>query len=230
SARTFSLHNLGRHKESGFDLCDDVHCQVYGGLDAEALKSNKAVDMTAGEVLVYKNKLAEVFYHSTCGGYTANVLNVWNGSRRIDYLSGRRCGFCKNSSHYNWDIFLSFKELEKMFTKKGYSVKPIQKAKISSFTRSGRVKKIVFMYKGGTLSLKGTEFRALAGYFKLKSTMFKIYNKKDGIKIIGHGFGHGVGLCQTGAKTMAGKRYSYKSILEYYYPGTEIKSWDKISD
>ena len=39
----------------------------------------------------------------------------------------------------------------------------------------------------------------------------------------GSGNGHGVGMSQLGAKRMAELGFSYKDILAFYYPGTEIK-------
>ena len=46
--------------------------------------------------------------------------------------------------------------------------------------------------------------------------------------LTGNGAGHGVGLCQWGAKEMAELGYPYQSILRYYYPGTEILPRDQV--
>ena len=42
------------------------------------------------------------------------------------------------------------------------------------------------------------------------------------VRLNGNGWGHGVGLCQIGAAVMASEGYTYKEILEHYYPGTEV--------
>ena len=45
----------------------------------------------------------------------------------------------------------------------------------------------------------------------------------DEVVLRGHGWGHGVGLCQIGAAVMAAKGYDYKQILQHYYPGTDVE-------
>lgn len=85
-ARNQAMAKLGRHKEDGFDLCDDVHCQVYAGVSRETQTARKAVDSTRGEVLVYKGKVIDAVYHSSCGGHTQD--NIWIGGD-IPYLRGR---------------------------------------------------------------------------------------------------------------------------------------------
>ncbi|MFH0807909.1 MAG: stage II sporulation protein SpoIID, partial [Elusimicrobiota bacterium] len=41
------------------------------------------------------------------------------------------------------------------------------------------------------------------------------------------GWGHGVGMCQWGAKGMADKGYDYKEIVAHYYPSTKIEKWEE---
>jgi len=84
-ARTYTLTHLGKHKEEGFDLCSTVHCQVYGGLNTETITTNQAVRETTHKMVFYGDNLADTVYHSTCGGLTANVENVWQ-LPPVDYL------------------------------------------------------------------------------------------------------------------------------------------------
>ncbi len=57
----------------------------------------------------------------------------------------------------------------------------------------------------------------------LKSLRFRILQQKDGMVLFsGNGFGHGVGLCQYGAKSMALKKGAYQSILKKYYRNTQM--------
>lgn len=44
----------------------------------------------------------------------------------------------------------------------------------------------------------------------------------DSIKLVGRGYGHGVGLCQEGAMVMADKGFNYKQIIDFYYTGVVI--------
>ncbi|MGQ9496106.1 MAG: SpoIID/LytB domain-containing protein [Thermoanaerobaculaceae bacterium] len=89
-ARTYALANLGRHRQSGYDLCSKEHCQVYGGADAEEPLASKAVEATRGLVLTFAGRPAEVYFHSTCGGHTEAAEGVLT-STPLPYLGGVAC-------------------------------------------------------------------------------------------------------------------------------------------
>ncbi|MBO4779722.1 MAG: SpoIID/LytB domain-containing protein [Selenomonadaceae bacterium] len=76
AARTFALKNRGRHVKEGFDVCDSTHCQVYIGVAAYD-SVDKAIDETHGEVLTFKEKLADTNFHTDSGGMTEDVGDVW---------------------------------------------------------------------------------------------------------------------------------------------------------
>lgn len=90
AARTYALANLGRHRQSGYDLCSKEHCQVYGGADAEEPLASEAVEATRGLVLTFVGRPAEVFFHSTCGGHTEAAEEVLT-STPLPYLGGVPC-------------------------------------------------------------------------------------------------------------------------------------------
>ena len=94
AARTYAIKNMGLNRALGFDLCDTPKCQVYGGLSAEHAESNRAVEETTGEVAVYKNKLINALYTSTCGGMTEDVENVFEGQSQA-YLKSTECSYEK---------------------------------------------------------------------------------------------------------------------------------------
>ncbi len=88
AARTRVLSTMGsRHAGDPFDVCDDTHCQVYGGTGNETENSNLAVAETEGLVVTYKNKLCDTVYSGMCGGHTENAENVWPGNP-TPYLRG----------------------------------------------------------------------------------------------------------------------------------------------
>ncbi len=88
-ARTYALKNLGKHQAEGFNLCNDVHCQVYGGLDREHPNGIRAVRETAGEILTWSGQPIDSVFHASCGGYTEDVANVWAGE--VPYLKAVSC-------------------------------------------------------------------------------------------------------------------------------------------
>jgi stage II sporulation protein D len=75
---------------AGYDQFDDSRSQVYGGVGAEAAKSNQAVDATAGQVVMYAGKIAQTFFFSTSGGHTENneFSSLGFGQPAIPYLRG----------------------------------------------------------------------------------------------------------------------------------------------
>jgi stage II sporulation protein D len=79
----------------------------------------------------------------------------------------------------------------------------------------------------GSDFLRGEDFRLAIDSTGniIKSASFELVDAGDKLQFInGRGYGHGVGLCQYGAEAMARKGCSAAEILEYYYPGSKIKS------
>ncbi|HEY9071909.1 MAG TPA: SpoIID/LytB domain-containing protein [Candidatus Ozemobacteraceae bacterium] len=85
AARSYALRNHLRHSMNGFDLCDEVHCQVYRGVRTETAASSKAVHRTAGWVLTYNSYMANTVYHANCGGNLVSSQKVWKGAA-VPYL------------------------------------------------------------------------------------------------------------------------------------------------
>ncbi len=88
AARTVMLKKMGvAHQFEEFDVCDEDHCQVYGGMSAETAQTNKAVAATHGLLLKYQDELCNTVFSAVCGGHTENSAQVWNGEE-IPYLQG----------------------------------------------------------------------------------------------------------------------------------------------
>ena len=94
AARTYAMKNLGMNDDLGFDLCDTPKSQYYKGMNAEHPLSNKAVELTQGEVALYKGKLIDALYTSTCGGMTENVEEIFWGPP-LPYLKSTECVYEK---------------------------------------------------------------------------------------------------------------------------------------
>lgn len=223
-SRTYALKNIGRHSKEGFDVCSSVHCQVYGGASYEAEKCNQAIYDTSGQVLFYKDNLAQTFFHACCGGHTEDPKYVWQWETDTPpYLKGKKDSYCKNSPHQNWTTTLEEKFIREKLIKAGYKVGNIKKISASGKTPGEAAKQIIIKHSKGKLKLNSYTFRLAIDAFKIKSTEIsdiKYKNKKFIFK--GKGWGHKIGLCQWGAKVMGDKKISYKKILEFYYPKTNI--------
>ncbi|MBU1598713.1 SpoIID/LytB domain-containing protein [bacterium] len=212
-ARTYALVNK-KHKNEGFDLCSDVHCQVYGGLEAEDKIAILACSATSGEILLLNEEFAPVYYHACCGGLISDIRDVW-GPPGLAYLKSKVCPYCRPSPHYNWQCKLSYANIaEKLNIKK-----------VTKVERAGqdRAREIIVHHEGRREAITANKFRNLFGSNLIKSTYFEIEETWDGIRLIGKGWGHGVGLCQWGAKGMASQGADYEEILSFYFPGCLIK-------
>ena len=234
-ARTYALKKIN-NGNSLFDIFADTRDQVYGGEFAEQSLSNKAVDETEGIILLYNNEPATVYYHSTCGGVSESVENVFP-QLPLPYLISIKDGtdpYCKISPLYEWEEVYSESQLidqlynAGLIDKKSYSIEEI---KVISRFESGRVHDLQILLSGKEgnkeLHLYGNDIRSQIRTQKngrmLWSTLFTIERKSDGdIVFKGKGYGHGVGLCQWGAIGQSQNGIDYKRILEHYFPGTEL--------
>ena len=93
--------------------------------------------------------------------------------------------------------------------------------KILEYTESTRVKTVKF----GNHEISGVEARTLFG---LKSTNFEISRDGNNIKFSVKGYGHGVGMSQTGADSMAKNGSRAEEIIKHFYTGVEITEVNKL--
>ncbi len=219
AARTFTLSRMGSSANAEFDVEANTNSQVYRGMDSEREATNQAVEGTAHLAATYQGRFISAFYHSNCGGHTADVRNVWGND--IVYLKGVACGFCDDSPHYNWSLTLSLKEITNLLSQR--NIEFIRSIEVMGRLPDNRVLSLEIVHGGGKEIMKAPAFRMLLGPERLKSTNFEITPNAKSLVFKGKGWGHGVGLCQEGAYGMARAGYGFSEILEYYYPGIEIK-------
>ncbi|MDH5661397.1 MAG: SpoIID/LytB domain-containing protein [Elusimicrobiota bacterium] len=225
-SRTYVMKNLGKYDKEGFDLSATITSQVYGGGEAEDPRTSRAVDLTRGEVITYKGELIKSFFHSNCGGHTEDVTNAWEGEEQFSYLKGRACYFCKKTHQYYWEKTIKKKMLQQKLNENGYDVGEIEKIKILGRSSSGRVTYLKIFHQRDRLKIRASTFRMVMGPNLIKSTLFAMEHMGNRIKFYGRGWGHGVGMCQWGAKGMAERGANYREILRYYYPATRIEKWE----
>ncbi|MCD4813539.1 SpoIID/LytB domain-containing protein [bacterium] len=233
-ARTWALKNLKRHNRYGYDYCDGPHCQVYKGRKQVSRRAEQAVKMTLGEVITYNHRLAEAFYHSTCGGNTVYVDEVW-ANRRIPYLMrvedrwkpGNR-PYCSQSPYAQWRVRLSLRRVERALVKAKIIAKQekLITASVDFINRSGRVLKVRIKTDEQEVFMTGYQFRRAInrefGRRKMFSDFYRLETDGNQFRAVGNGLGHGVGLCQWGARGMAQHGFGYAEILLHYFNGTQL--------
>ncbi len=217
AARTFALFQGLRAPKAPFFLKSDVSSQVYGGKTNEHNRTSLAVDLTQGEILTYSGGVFPTFFHSSSGGSTTDAAEVWN-IRSHPSLRGVKSKFVESSKYASWERKVSYKEIKELLEKDKTPVGDIIRVEAVDRDRSGRLRKVNIIHSQGNKVMKASEFRRIIGYKKLLSTLITFDNQREGLQIKGRGWGHGVGLSQWGAKTMADESYSYNKILEYFYP------------
>lgn len=221
-SRTYALFKIIENHDESFSVSNDVISQVYGGAGLEKESTNRAIEATRGEVLVYQGKIFPAFFHSTCGGQTTRAENVWPIQPHA-VLRGVKCGFCAESPHYRWKAEFSELEIQNALKKLGYSVSGIQKIILGNQDESGRARFFMVEYPTGKLKIQAGDLRMALSPKKFKSVLIQRISRSGGMFVFtGHGWGHGVGLCQYGAKQLGELGYTYKQILDFYYPGAEI--------
>jgi stage II sporulation protein D len=227
-ARTYALFQRESKDSEVYDVTGTVLSQVYGGKKAEKLRTNRSVRDTSGLVLTYNGKIFPAFYHSTCGGLTENGYVM--GKFDIAPLKGGvRCSFCSESPFFRWQRRVTKEDLAWAVKKSGRdSIWPVENLEITRYTPTGRVEQLRISGKSKSVYLSGYEFRQILGFERIRSTAFAVVKDNDGFILQGHGWGHGVGLCQWGSAELARKGLSAREILSYYYPGAELRRVEEV--
>ncbi len=230
AARTYALFQRVTKAEQDYDVTGDVMSQDYGGKTSEKAATTRAVQQTAGLILLYQGRLFPTFYHSTCGGMTEHARVM--GPFDVQPLKGGvSCSLCYASPFYSWQRRLSRADIGWALHKSSYgSIGPIQDLQVTRRTPSGRAQQITITGKSRTLLLSGFEFRSLFGFDHIRSPLFSITPVEDAFVLDGHGWGHGVGLCQWGALELARRGFSAAEILVFYYRGADVVSLKDLKD
>lgn len=242
-ARTYALNKMNARKGQHFDVYGDFRDQEYGSLDKQTKLATLAVQSTRGVVLQYHDSLAQVYFHSTCGGVTESAANLWGSSRQLPYLPVRKDVLgdsfaCSVSPYFRWTRRFTFSQIDSLFNKNFHHPlikRPVNDTltvhcafKVNDRTLSGRVKSLTIDCPDTSVVLNNFQIRQFFSTFnagKLPSLLFTLHSEGDSVLVIrGGGYGHGVGMCQWGALNMSMLKFKYYDILvNQYFPGTYLK-------
>ncbi len=221
ASRTYTYYHLAKKGDSKaiFDLDATTNFQVYKGISAEKESTTKAVRDTAGLIMTYNYEPILAYFHSTSGGKTADDKYVWPGED-LPYLESVTSEYEKDSPHYEWTTDVTLPEIERGLASKYQRIGKIRKITFKKY--DDRVAEVIIVHTNGNLKLTGNQFRLLINPSKLKSTMFTAKQNGNTFHIYGKGWGHGVGMCQWGAKGYGEKGYNYEQILRHYYKDIKL--------
>ncbi len=236
-ARTYTIYKINHKKHDNADICDDSNCcQAWiskedrlarwdGDKEEKWKKIEDCVNETKGKIITYNNEPINAFFHSNSGGKTELPVDVWGGGSNMPYLQVVETAGEDGYTQYNSEVELSNEEIVEKLKEKYADIQidfnNEEDIKILEYTSSGRVKTIKF----GNHEISGTEARTIFG---LRSTNFEIEKIDGKIKFTVTGYGHGVGMSQTGADSMAKSGSSAEDIINHFYVGIEIKDVNSI--
>jgi len=217
ACRTYALYlkeNGGCSAHPGADICtDSAHCQAYLSREDRAQNWGEqaaqhentlacAVDRTRGQVLTYDGQLLLALYHANAGGQTADCVSVF--AQDLPYLK----------SVYSAEAPAT---REHSFTQQQWAALFGADAQVQILSRddSGRALQVQI----GNQTVSGAALRTL---LSLSSTRFTVTQNAQGVCFSCVGSGHGVGMSQQGANSLAKEGFSYDQILLHYYTGSVL--------
>jgi len=225
-ARTYAAYHRTIAGARPYHIVASTAHQQYAGRVAAASPIWGAVRETSGQVLLWEGELFPAFYHTESGGYTEDPRMVF-AARNMPALKPVRCEFSAGSPHYFWALDLKLSELADVLRKNDVGVGSVTAIEVTERTPSLRAAVVTVHGTRGSARLRGNDFRRMLGYDTFKSTLFAVAVDGQAAHFSGRGYGHGVGMCQWGAKGMAEQGYTAKQILEFYYPGTVLSNLDR---
>ena len=242
AARTYAIRHIGRRADLGFDFYATVMDQVYGGAGAEDPTASRAVRETRGQIITYEGEPIEAYYHSTCGGRTAALDEVWPGEPRpyLRSVSDRKPEggwYCETSNRFRWTEEWNEDTLEAALTsgfeQRGVAsgqVTRVESMEILGRTPSGRAETLRIRTNLGEHRISGDSIRWILrpepGRILNSTAIALETDEESGVvthaRVEGAGWGHGIGMCQIGALGRSRAGHDYREILRTYYPGTRI--------
>jgi stage II sporulation protein D len=222
AARTFAVaQKIAQGPAARAHLGSSVLDQVYAGSAHPASSALRAARATAGEVLTFGSAPIAAYFSASCGGRSETAEDAFNvPAGTTPYLLSRRDDADEGRA---WTVRKSLADVSLALRKAGRVLAPITGIDVSSRTASGRARTVRLETDAGDRTLTAAELRQILGYTALPSLAFDVSVERKTAVFRGRGNGHGVGLCQWGARARALRGETYRAILAWYYPGADIR-------
>lgn len=225
-SRTYALYHAGRaERKAVFDVYATERSQKYLGYEylrggkrmaGESESSRRAVAQTRGLVLGRNGKLFCSYFSAVCGGNTCEGKDVFADAA---LLTSVPCDWCRESPHYRWAVRIPLDELKRQVPALA-SLPRI--TSIQPLDRRSRPEGFAFSDGEQAIPVTASQLRSQVKSVPLRSPRFGIRLDGDEIQFRGAGHGHGVGLCQWGARGLGKSGKSAAEILRHYYPGCDL--------
>lgn len=230
AARSYAVAALdqrGRKSREPY-LFDDVRDQVYAGAlehESKALRAKlaRAVESTRGEVLLEGDSVVDARFHAACGGATANGGDVFPEAVHTS-LRAVACEPCASAKDVAWSWTATREKLDALALRWSLGAH-LTSLKPTKSDEHGRWLALEASGAGRSKAISFEELRRALGPRALQSSRITRTWPRPGDSLTGgllfegRGRGHGVGLCQEGARGYARRGWSAERMLEYYYAG-----------
>lgn len=223
-ARTYLLTQPGVAWDAPVIQVDDTGLtdQEFAGIAANAKFRDAirdAVRSTRGFTVFSGDRPLRTWYHSICGGHTTDAAPVF-GVPRSAPLSGVACDGCVGSRYYRWKATIPGAKVVEAAKLTG----ALQSFRVSATAAEGRATEFEIRAGNRTAKVRAADFRLAVGPSLLRSVWIDTAAVAGAdLAVTGRGWGHGVGLCQWGAKGLAERRLTGESIVAHYYPGAVVR-------
>ncbi len=219
-ARTYAYYFISRALVNRtYDVDNTTAYQVYNGFSDIVVSPNfknivEAIKSTEGEVVVYESSPIIAYFHANSGGYLTSGLDYFGEGSNFPYLVNKVDEYSVDMKGYKWE-FVTTKEDFLEISGIDLNSENI----VINRTVYGLIESLMYNEKKYTPKM----IRRSYNYKNIKSEKFTYEIKDDNtILFIGYGFGHGVGMSQWGAQNMGIQNFTYKQIIDFYYPQTTI--------
>jgi len=193
---------------------------------APSQKTRDAVSAVLGKAVYYNGTIAFTPYFASSAGWTNPSSEVWGGS--YSYLTRVESIYDPSSVNKNVKAVFSTEKvqtgLENYLDINLEGSDPNQWLNIISMSDSGYVLSIeITDADGRTHTISGRQLRENVLSYGIRSHAFTVSYENNAFTFITNGYGHGVGMSQTGANGYAQNGWNYIQILNHYYPGTSVR-------
>lgn len=234
AGRTYALYKIKTRAHLDFDVRDTTASQVWKPASHSNPIINLVVNSTRGIVMSDAFRLFPAYYSAQCGGETKDGADVFI-SRHIAPLTGVKCPYCQapGPGARPWALSLSLTEVQRRLNAAGHGVGRV--TAVAALDHRGRrlpddpparVYDVTVTHdgKGRLLTLHALHFRRALGEGTtgVASTCMALRVRDGTLEMKGRGMGHGVGMCQYGARQMALQKRNYREILQHYYRGNRL--------
>ncbi len=217
AARSYALYKRNSESNGIYDVDTTIGTQVYKGLDSEYTTTHQAVNGTLGQIMTYNNEVILAAFHSSSGGHTENVEDIWTAP--LPYLRAV-VDYDHESPVFEWQQVIPVSKIKSLVAGIG-RITGLQPA---SMTPHGRVITMKVTGDNGATTVTGKELRQV---LDLRSTLFRVSTDGNNLHVKGRGFGHGLGLSQWGAYYLAKQGVDYHQILAHYYQSANLTQLER---